>query len=189
MAVTSLSVANQAISLIGNNIPQVTGSAPNFDGSVAGIALQTLYPNCVRTVAKEHAWDFAREVAALTTSGNAAPMGWAFEYLYPGSVVEILQLLDPSNTDLNNPLPSNWMVGNAIVSATQTKVIWTNVASATAVMNNAPVEATWDAGFQEAVVRLLASELAQALFGRPDTAQSYLDSGGAFESLAESRGG
>jgi len=39
------------------------------------------------------------------------------------------------------------------------------------------------------VVRALASELAMALFGKPDVAQMYLESGAAFESIGEGRSG
>ena len=187
MAVTSNSVANQALALIGGNIPPVVGSAPSFDSSAAGQALSQLYPSCVRTVAKQSGWAFARTSATLSTSGNTPPPGWAYEYIYPSYAVEIEQIEPASLSDVNNPLPVNWTVGNVLVSSVATKVIWANLASARAIVNNNPPESVWDAGFQEAVVRLLASELAMALFGRPDTTQQMLESGGAFESIAEGR--
>jgi hypothetical protein len=189
MSVTSNSVANQAIALAGDNIPPVQGSAPTFDSSAAGLALQQLYAPCVRTVLREFGWDFARNFFTLVFSGKVAPVGWAYEYVYPPVSVGIMQITPPTLTDVNNPLPQNWLVGNTLVASVQTKVIWSNLASAVAVMNNAPIEATWDASFQEAVVRLLASELSMALFGRPDTSAALLESGGAFETIAESRPG
>ena len=188
MAATSNSVANQAIAYIGGNIPLVQGQSPTFDGSAAGIALQTLYPSCVRTVLKQHGWDFSRNSFALALTGNTAPLGFAYEYAYPPVAVEIMQIMPPTQADVNNPLPQNWVVGNALVGGAQSKVIWSGLKSAVAVLDNAPTESTWDAGFQEAVVRLLASELAMSLFGRPDTTQQMLDSGGAFENIAETRG-
>ena len=58
----------------------------------------------------------------------------------------------------------------------------------TAIFNNNPGPDVWDPLFREAVARLLASVLAMAIAGRPDTAQAFLDSGAAFESIGERRG-
>ena len=184
MAITSNTVANQALALIGGNQPLVQGQSPTFDASTAGVALQTLYPYCVRTVLKQFGWDFARNIFALSLTGNAAPLGYAYEYAYPPVAIEIMEMIPPS-VDPNNPLPTTWTVGNNLVGGTQTKVIWSSVQNAAVVMNNVPVESTWDAGVQEAVVRLLASELSMALFGKPDSSQAYLESGAAFEGIAE----
>ena len=184
---TSNDVANQALQYYGGDQPSVTGLAPTFDDSTAGKALQKLYVPCVQTVGRKFGWDFARNQAALAPSGNAAPPPWAFEYLYPAAV-EIWQLLPPGQpTDPNNPLPQRWSVGNVQVEGVQTKVIWSNLASALANYNNNPSEALWDAGFREAVVRLLASELAIALAGKPETSQQLQETFRAFEGVAESR--
>lgn len=187
MTVTSNDIANEAIQLIGNNQSAVTGTAPTFDSSPSGLALAKLYAPCVATVGRQFGWDFARKAVTLTASGNTAPFPWALEYLYPSDGIEIWQLLPATLADANNPLPVNWSVGNALVSAVQTKVIWTNQATAHAHYNNNPAESTWDPLFREAVARLLASELAMALAGRPDTVQQMIDSGAAFESLGERR--
>lgn len=188
MAPTSNDIANQALQLIGDNQPPVTGLAPTFDSSPAGLALAQLYAPAVATVAREWGWDFARNSVALAPSGNVAPLGWLFEYLYPANGIELWQLVPPpAATDANNPQPINWSVANNVVAGTQKKVIWTNVPGALAVYNNNPSEATWDPLFREAVVRLLASELAMAIAGRPDTAGMLLESGAAFESLGEGR--
>jgi hypothetical protein len=187
MSVSSQDIANQALMLIGGNQPLVTGGAPTFDTSTAGKALAQLYTPCVQTVGRQFAWDMARSTIALALSGNVAPQGWAFEYLYPSNGIEVWQLLPPVLTDPNNPLPLNWNVGNALVTAVQKKVIWANIAGALATYNNNPTEAVWDPGFREAVVRLLASELGMAISGKPDSAQLYLESGAAFESGAEQR--
>lgn len=187
MTVTSTDIANQAIQLIGDNQPDVTGLYPNFDTSPAGKALNRLYGPAVQTVGRQHGWDFARNTVSLTLSGNVAPAPWAFEYLYPSNGVEIWELLPATITDANNPLPYNWVVANTLVTAVQTKVIQTDLASAKAIYNNNPNENTWDALFREAVVRLLASELAMALAGRPDSAQQLLESGAAFENIGEAR--
>lgn len=189
VAITSNSVANQALLYMGGNLPQVQGQAPTFDNSAAGLALQELYVPCVQTVLKQHGFDFTRNVFTLVLTGNVAPMGFSFEYVYPPAAIEIWQMQPATLADPNNPLPQNWMIGNVLVSGVQTKVIWSNLAAAEAVLNNAPSEATWDVEVREAVARLLASELASALFARPDTSEGLLNSGGAFETIAESRAG
>jgi hypothetical protein len=188
MTVSSNDIANESLQLIGNNMPPVVGQAPNFDNSSAGVALQKLYTPCVQTVARQWGWDFARNTVALTLTGNSpADPSWLYEYAYPTSGVEVWQLIPATLPDPNNPLPVNWSVGNTQVAGAQTKVIWTNLQNAKANYNNAPTEGTWDPLFREAVVRLLASELAMATMGRPDTAQALLESGAAFESIGEGR--
>jgi hypothetical protein len=185
--VTSNDVANEALMQMGGNQPRVTGNAPTFDDSTAGKALRELYSPCVQIVGRQFGWDFARALVALALSGNVAPFPWALEYLYPTGGVQVWQLMPATLADVNNPVPVNWSVGNAVVTGTQKKVIWTDLASARAAYNNNPTEDTWDAGFREAVVRLLASELALAIGGKPDAAQVLLQSGGAFEKIAEGR--
>jgi hypothetical protein len=190
MAVTSNDIANQAIQNMGGNQPAVTGQAPTFDNSAAGIALQRLYVPTVQTVGKQFGWDFARNAVDLTLTGNSPPMAdYQFEYLYPTNGIEVWQLMPETIADINNPLPINWTVANNLVGEIQTKVIWSNLANAQAVYNNAPAEETWDALFREAVVRLLTSVLAMAIAGKPDVAEAYLSSGAAFESIGETRAG
>ena len=172
--------------LIGGNQPLVTGTAPNFDSSDAGKAASAVYADTVAAVAREFGWDFARNTVALTTTGNTAPFPWSVEYNYPNGV-QVWQLAPASLTDANNPLPVNWAVGNAQVSGAQKKVIWSNLSGALATYNNNPAESLWDGDFVEAVVRLLASKLAMAIAGKPDTAQGLLQSGAAFETIAEGR--
>jgi hypothetical protein len=188
MADSSNAVANSAIQLIGDNQPAVAGNAPNFDNSPAGVALQKLYAPAVATVARQWAWDLARSTVLLTLTGNPGQGGFAYEYAYPPNGIEVWQIAPLlSSVDSNNPLPQIWSVGNSVVSGAQIKVIWSNLASAYATYNNNPSEATWDPLFREAVVRLLASELAMAIAGRPDTEAAMLQSGAAFESLGEGR--
>lgn len=186
-ALTSNIVVNQAILYMGDNQPAVTGVAPTFDSSPAGQAAATLYYPCVSTISREFNWDFARSTVMLALSGNVAPFPWAFEYLYPTGAIELWQLMPMSLPDPNNPLPLRWNVGNNIVGGMQVKVIETNVASAKAVVNNLPIESVWDPLFAEAVVRLLASEMAMAIAGKPDTSVSLLEGSGGFEQLGEMR--
>jgi hypothetical protein len=187
VTVTSTDIANQAIQMIGDNQPPVTGVAPTFDSSPAGVALSKIYAPCVQTVGRQFEWDMARSTIALTLSGNAAPFPWTLEYLYPTNGIEVWQLTPASLSDPYNPLPTTWVVANAVVTGAQKRVIHTNLASARAVYNNNPSEDTWDAEFRETVVRLLASELAIAIAGRPETADFLLRSAGSFEKIGEGR--
>jgi hypothetical protein len=187
MPITSNDVANQAVQLIGDNQPLVTGQAPTFDSSTTGIALSKLYAAVVQTVGRQFAWDMARNTIALTMSGNTPPFPWTFEYLYPTNGIEVWQVHPGNLADVNNPIPVNWSVANAVVGAQQQRVVWCNLAAAQATYNNNPNENTWDSLFREAVVRLLASELSMAVAGKPDAAQAYLESGGAFETIGEAR--
>src|ERR1700722_13862109 len=105
---TSNSVANQAISLMGNNTPPVTGFAPTFDSPPAGVALATLYNPTVQAVGRMYGWDFARRVLAATLTVNNPSVVWPgfpFEYLYPPFAIELWQLVNPAQTDVNDPLP------------------------------------------------------------------------------------
>lgn len=186
-ALQPVDVVNRAIQLIGDNQAPVTGTLPNFDNSTAGIAAATLYPDVVQTVAKRFGWDFARGTAKLVIAGTP-PLNWDFQYAYPTNGIEVRQLL-PAAIDRSNPIPVSWTVANATVSSVPTKVIWTNVASATAVFTNQPPESLWDAGFVEAVVRLLASGLAMAVAGKPATSQAQIEAFQGFEKEGVSRDG
>src|SRR5574337_1534832 len=184
---TATDIVNQSVYLIGNDIPPVTGVYPTFDNSVAGKASQLLYALTVRAVGRQFGWDFARNIVNLTITGNSAPFGYTYEYLYPTNGVQVWQLMPNTFTDLNNPIPVNYTIGNALVGGVQRKVIWTSVQNAVAAYNNNPTEDTWDPLFQQGVVRLLASAMAMAVAGKPDVAQAMLESGSAFESIGETR--
>lgn len=184
----SAAVVNEALQMMGgNNQKLVTGSAPTFDSTAQGIAASYLYDPCVKFVGREWEWDFARAYMDLEESGNTPPDGWGFEYLYPTAAVQIWQVKPPTLTDPNDPLPTTWDRGNAQVGGVQKAVIWTDIEDAVAVFNNNPTPLVWDPGFRQAVVRLLSSEFAIALGGRPDTSKVLLDSAGMMAELAKAR--
>jgi hypothetical protein len=187
MTVTSTDIANRAIQLIGDNQPEVTGVSPTFDDSTAGKALQILYAPCVARVQRLFEWDASRNTVALTLTANTPPFPWLYEYRYPTNGIQVWQLLPASVSDPFNPLPQNWNVANALVNGTQTKVIHTDLINAKAVYNNNPSEDTWDADFADAVVRNLASDLAMALFGKPDTSQGLMQAGMGMVQIAQTR--
>lgn len=190
MAVTSVDIANEALQLMGGNQPALAGEFPNFTGNSAlANAANLLYGPCVAAVGRQFAWDFARSTAALALSGNVAPYPWTLEYLYPDGAIEVWQVFPATETDPNDPLPVNYVTANAGVGAPQVqrRVIHTNLADALCIFNNNPAASTWDSTFRAAVVRLLASEFAMAIGGKPDTMQTLLESGSAFEQVAEAR--
>lgn len=189
MAVTSNTIANQAIQMMGDNQAPVTGYAPNFDGSAAGVALANLYIPCVQTVSRQFGWDFSRNIQPLVLSGNPPGATWAYEYLYPSDCIQIRQVRPTIITDKFDPIPITYTIANTLVSGVPTKVIQTNLVNAIAVYSNYPPEYTWDALFRETVVRLLSSELSIAISSRPDTARDNLSSSMQFEQLGETRGG
>lgn len=189
MSTTSTDIVNQAIYLIGDNQAPVTGVSPTFDNSTAGKAAAQLYIPCVQTIAKQFGWDFDRNTVVLTLSSNTPLFPWTLEYLYPTNGVEVRQLMPSTIPDQFNPLPDNWVVCNNLVSSVPTKVIQTNVANALAVFTNQPLESTWDALFREAVVRLLASEMAMAINGRPDTARDAYSTSAQMGQIGQSKDG
>lgn len=184
---TSADIVNEALMLIGNNQPPVVGNAPGFDSSPAGRAAARLYVPAAKAVMRQFSFDFSRNTIALVVTGNAAPYPWTIEYKWPDNAIEIWQLSPQTEVDPNDPLPVNYVIANAVVNGSQQRVIQTNLAAAQAIYNNYPSEDTWDSLFHQAMVRLLASGLAMAIGGKPDLAESMIQSGSAFESLAESR--
>jgi hypothetical protein len=184
---TDADVVNAAILQMGDNQQTVGGVAPNFDNSTAGKAAAILYPKAIATAARQFGWDFSRNTAQLALTGNPAPFPWQLEYAYPGSGIQVRQLIPPNITDPNDPLPIDWAVANSIVNNVSVKVIHCNLVGAYAVFTNQPPVATWDPLFVETVVRLLAAEFAIALAGKPDTSKEMLVTSGQFEKLGESR--
>lgn len=195
MAIDSNAIANQAIYLMGDDQPPpVTGQWPSFDDSPAGQALNILYGACMATVQRQWGWDASRNMVTLAQTGNAGPFPppFGFEFLYPTNGIQVWQLVQTVEVDPNDPQPYNYSVGNTLVTLsgvqTQKKVIWAEFAAMAAIYNNNPTEAVMDPMFLEAFRRLLSSELAMALAGKPDTSQSLLNSASSFETLGEARG-
>lgn len=192
MVQTSNTVANQALDLVGNNSPKVSGFAPTWDNSPAGKVLQDIYDQTVAEIQRQFGWDASRRVITLVLSGNAGPYlagQYDNEYLYPGNGVEIWEVQPTAPTDKNDPIPYNATIGNTLVGGVQKKVIWTDLDDAIAIYNNNPTESVWDPGFTGAVVRSLASKLALALAGRPETAAAMGQAGQQAAQINASRGG
>lgn len=169
--------------------PKVTGQWPNFGGSPAAETLNILYGACKATVQRQWGWDASRNLVTLIATGNVGPFPppFAFEFGYPSNGIQVWQLVQSVEVDPNDPQPYNYLVGNTTVSGVQKKVIWAEFAAMAAIYNNNPTEDVMDPMFLEAFRRLLASELAIALAGKPDTSTVLLNSASSFETLGESR--
>lgn len=114
---TAAAVVNQAIQLVGgfNNDGPVTGSPPSFVGGAAAEAANVIYDECVKLAGRKFGWDFSRNIAALTDTGNTPPLGWVYEYIYPTSGIQVRQVL-PADAQIDglDPRPYRWGVGSAI---------------------------------------------------------------------------
>jgi hypothetical protein len=176
---TPADIVNRALS---ENAGQatVTGTPPTFDGSAAGLAAGVLYTPTVLTVLRQQDWEFSRRTAVLVLTGNPATAAGQYEYAYPADCVKVRQLL-PQTWDINDPPPVRWSVSFDEVSATPSRVIWSNLQSANIVYTSSTVtENQWDSVFAESVVRLLGSVLAMAIAGRPEAAREMLQQYGQF---------
>jgi hypothetical protein len=174
---TAASVVNQALQEIAGQAT-VTGTNPAFDGSPAGNAASILYTPCVNLLLREQDWEFARTTAPLVTSGIAPTYPWTFGYLYPADCMRIRSVV-PATWDANDPQPVRWSEGEQTIGGVATRVIFCDVATASLTYStNTVTESEWDAMFQEAMVRLLASELAMAIGGRPDFSKVKLQEAG-----------
>lgn len=114
---TAATVVNEALQLVGgwNNSGPVTGSPPNFDGSTQGKAAGAVYDECVQLAGRQFGWDFSRNIAALTVTGNTPPLGWLYEYIYPTSGIQVRQVLpaDAAVVALD-PRPHRWGIGTSV---------------------------------------------------------------------------
>lgn len=116
MANTAADIVNEAIQLVGgyDNNEAVTGVPPFFDNTTVGVAAGIIYNDTVATAARQFGWDFSRNVATLNLSGQPAPLGYGFEYIYPTNGIQVRQILPPTIVDKNDPRPYRWTVGSSL---------------------------------------------------------------------------
>lgn len=171
-SLTSLEVVNRALVEIAQGVPLVSGTPlTNFDGSPNGVYAAELYQGAVQMLLRQQDYEFSRDVATLVLSGGTAPLGWAFEYVYPLTCLRVRQIT-PASFDATDPQPVRWNVGFNGAGT----VIWTSVAAAEIVMTtNTVTEGQWDDMFTEQMVRYLGSQLAIPVAGRPDFSEKMLD--------------
>lgn len=167
-----LSIINRALTEIAARQPITTLTGAE------GVAAAQLYQPAVEFLLRQQAPEFARATITLSVGAGTAPIGWAQQYLYPVDCMEVRQIV-PVTYDVFDPQPIRWDVGTATIAAVQTRVIWTNVATARMVYTtNAVTESEWDAMFQEQVVRYLGSMLIMPIGGRLDMSREFLGQAG-----------
>lgn len=173
---TAADLVNRALLEIGAQA-QVTGVNPTFDATPYGNAAGILYSPAVNFLLRQQDWEFALVKAPLVLVGNSYP--FAFSYVYPVDCQRIRQIY-PTTWDLDDPQPITWSFDAQVLSGVETRLILTDVENAIiAYTTNELIEDQFDPVFQEALVRLLASEDAMGLAGRPDFAAKMLEwSGG-----------
>ena len=178
---TSTFIANRAAAQIAGEA-QVAGTWPNFTGAGnVSTYCNILYAGVVNMVARQQDYECFRFVAPLVPTGQTPLAPWSQEFVYPSDCLKVRQVT-PQTWDKNDPQPVEWSVEeHPNAQGAQQKVIGTNVANAQLVYTTSypnVTEAQWDSLFQEAVVRVLASELAMAIGGRPDFEKVLLEQGG-----------
>ncbi|MEO6779420.1 MAG: hypothetical protein ABI196_00610 [Bradyrhizobium sp.] len=184
----SADIVNRALQQIAAQAT-VSGGNPTFDGSAAGNAAGILYMPVVKTLLRSQDWEFARREWIGTTVPLSLPPvinPWSFVYDYPADCERLLQVW-PANPSAFDPQPVRWSVAEIVVTVglgtAPAKGILTNqAAAALTYTSNSVIENGWDSIFAESVVRLLASELAMALGGRPDFSEKMLATAGQLAS-------
>lgn len=173
---TSTSICNRAIAQAVGQYT-LTGFPPDFDNSTAANACNLLYAPCWQMLLRDQDTEFSRLTAALTAGGTPSNQ-WSNAYLYPLDCLKI-RTVQPATWISYDPQPVRWSEQNQIIATVATRVILCNVQNAKLVYTTSNItEAVWDFSFQEAVVRLLASELSLAIAGRPDLSRVLLGQAG-----------
>lgn len=108
--VASADIVNRSLNLAGCEI--TIGDLQ--DGTrEAQIALRH-YTQTVWALLRAQDHEFSRKVATLALSGNTAPLGWSFEYVYPADCLKVRSV--PPATRANPVAPVRWDVGTNIRS-------------------------------------------------------------------------
>lgn len=181
---TPADIVNRALAQIAARYT-VTGSLPTFDGSAAGLAAGILYTPAWKMLLREQDAEFSRLTVTLTVTTTIYP--WSNAYLYPSDCLKIRSVV-PTVWDQNDPAAVRWSEQDAVIATVPTRIILTNIAAAKLVYTTSNVtEDMWDFSFQEAMVRLLGSELAMALAGRPDLSRVMLGQAGSVLQSGEAK--
>ena len=164
----------------------LTGALPNFDQSTAAKACALLYTPAWQMLLREQDTEFSRQTANLA-AGGAPTYPWSNAYLYPADCLKIRSVV-PASWDPNDPQAVRWSEQNQSIASTPTRIIFTNQPAAVLVYTTSNITpAVWDPGFQESVVRFLASQLALTLSGRPDLAKALLGQAGQILQSSEAK--
>lgn len=158
---SSEDIVNAALARIGYRMR--IGSI--FDGSEASKPALDIYAQTRDALQREEEWTFTWTSAPGVPAGGAAPIRWAFSYLYPANCIRLRDIVSPGElVDPNNPLPNQWDVGSSLIAGVVTKVVNCNLANAQLIFDQQVTNpAVWDAGFTEAFIASLARRLAPGL--------------------------
>lgn len=137
-------VANEALGLLGKD--PITDIEDTAD-PVAVVCLQ-YYRSLLRTLLREHAWNFAKVRVQLAENATEPLSQWAHSFTLPATCYRVLQV--------NNSDESRWEIEGRELRTDETTIIieyiaWTDDPN------------IWDGSFHQAFVTLLASRLATVL--------------------------
>ena len=138
-----------------------------YEGSRASKVAVEVYGPARDWLLQSQDWDFALRDAGLTaTVGGTLRLGFGFEYNYPADALRIRQVHGVVPSPNNDPQPIRWITANDNSLNPPAKVIYTNQAAALAsYIGQITDPGTWNPGFTQAFVALLARVFAFALVG------------------------
>jgi hypothetical protein len=182
-----------------------------YEGSRASRVAVEIYSQTRDNLLSDQDWDFARTQVSLILSKTAPvggygatpwspvypPVPWIYEYLYPatenGYAVQAVQVRSVRPTPIFIPEydPKFWRFVTANDTASQAKVILTDLANAQAVITQQLTDpAQWiDNRFVEALVDALALKFQQAFDGQPDLVKVRAAEEGQAEQIGAVRRG
>lgn len=176
------------LDLVNRSLVEIASRQPitSLNDTIQGVYASTIYQAAVNMLSRQEDWEFSRTEVALNVVSGTPALGWGFQYGYPSDCAKVRQVV-PHTWDANDPHPVRWDVGNRLGSPTQ-KVIWTGEVAASLVYTSINVVPDqMDAGFQEQLVRYMASILAMPIGGRPDFAQKLLEQAGGIGAVMKDR--
>lgn len=167
------------------------------DGSPAAFACQTYYDQMRKLLLRTAPWNFCRAQGDLSlllslTNGDAVPVPWSYEYLYPPDCVKFRYMIGRPISTVTTGIPvtgdiifpsafgasrrQRFLVGQDRDSSNNTrKVILTQACQAVGVWNRDETNVDlFDSGFHEALVALLCYKFVIPLSGNVGMKNSYL---------------
>lgn len=191
---------NRALSRIG--IDQFLGD-PN-ETSKAGTQFRMWYNTCRQTALRDFPWNFATAIAALAPLSNISVPGWMYAYAYPVNCLQARQVCDENGarTTLNNwlgwggdafPYSELYQGGYPNIGVPKVPFQVLSVPSSSGAIQRAIVTdmpnayllytldvtdpTQFDAGFNDALPWLIASEVAGPFIGAPAGPQVAMNCG------------
>lgn len=172
-----------------------------FDGSEHAQDILDLYGQTRDEMLREFDYDFAQRSALLTLLKSAPaggyfppnlwnpaanpPIGWAFEYAYPGDAIKI-RTVKPQPLFIVNadPQPYDFTEANDELLVPPARTILTNVVGAVAVYTGRVTDPTnWDVAFTDALAARLAALLGPSLM--PESTKITLPIATAEQAMSE----